>query len=188
MGKASGLQQVVLTYEDYVHFPVDGKRYEILEGEVFVTPAPKTKHQIISLNLAVILQQHVRKHKLGRVLTAPTDVILSRTNVVQPDLLFLSNERLRYLTDKNVQGTPDLMVEILSEFTQEQDRTAKMQIYARHGVKVYWLIDPDAESLEIYELDSIKRRFRHSATFHGPELLHSDLFPHLKLSLTDLWL
>ncbi|HEY5596635.1 MAG TPA: Uma2 family endonuclease [Candidatus Bipolaricaulota bacterium] len=188
MAKTTGLQQIILTYEDYVHLPDDGKRYEILEGEVFVTPAPKTKHQIISLNLAVVLQQHVRKHKLGRVLTAPTDVILSRTNVLQPDLLFLSNERLRYLSEKNVQGAPDLVVEILSEFTEDQDRTAKRQLYARYGVRVYWLIDPDAETLEAYELDPAKRSFRHNATYHGSDGVQSALFPKLKLKLQELWL
>jgi len=187
MTKVAGVQRVILTYEDYQHFPNDGKRYEILEGELFVSPAPKTKHQIVSRNLLVMLHQHVSKHKLGEVLAAPTDVILSRTNVVQPDLLFLSSERLPLLTEKNVQGAPDLIVEILSEFTEEQDRTLKMQIYARHGVKEYWLIDPERETLEVYELDQQSRAFRHRATYQREESFQPRLLPKLALKLRELW-
>lgn len=187
MAKASGLQKIVLTYEDYLHLPNDGKRYEILEGELFVSPAPKTKHQIVSVNLAAVLHQHVRQHKLGRVLAAPTDVILSRTNVVQPDLLFISSERQKILTEKNVQGAADLIVEILSEFTEEQDRTLKMQIYARYGVQHCWLIDPDRETLEAYELDPESRSFRHRSSYQGDETFRSALFPQLTLKLAELW-
>lgn len=187
MAKASGLQKIILTYDDYLHLPNDGRRYEILEGELFVSPAPKTKHQIIATNLAEALNRHVRKHTQGRVLVAPTDVVLSRTNVVQPDLLFISNQRRQILTENNVQGAPDLIVEILSEFTEEQDRTAKMQIYARHGVREYWLIEPDREVLEVYELDAESRIFHHRATYQRDEILKSTLFPKLSLTLADLW-
>jgi len=187
MAKASGLQKIVLTYEDYRHLPNDGKRYEILEGELFVSPAPKTKHQIVSVNLAAILHSHVRKHKLGRMLAAPADVVLSRTNVVQPDLLFISNPRLKILTEQNVQGAPDLIVEILSEFTEEQDRTLKMQIYARHGVREYWLIHPERETVEVYELDDKLRIFLHRATYQRDETLSSTLFPKLTIKLSTLW-
>jgi len=187
MAKVSGIQKIVLTYEDYLHLPDDGNRYEILEGELHVAPAPKTKHQIVSLNLAAILHQHVRKHKLGRVLTAPTDVVLSRTNVVQPDLIFLSNERLHLLTESNIQGAPDLIVEVLSEFTEERDRTLKMQIYARHGVKEYWIIDPDHETLEVYRLDPESRALSHQATYQRDEEFSPKLFPELKIELAELW-
>ncbi len=188
MAKTSGLQRITLTYEDYLHLlPDDGKRYEIIEGELFVTPAPITKHQIVSLNLSTILHRHVRKHKLGRVLAAPTDVILSRTNVVQPDLLFISKKRQQIITEENIQGAPDLIVEILSEFTEEQDRTLKMQVYARHGVPHYWLIDPERETLEVYELDPDSRSFRHRATYQRDKTFQPTLFPKLKLKLAELW-
>lgn len=187
MVKASGLQRIILTYEDYLRLPDDGKRYEVLEGELFVSPAPKTKHQIISGNLFAILHSHVRQRKLGRVLAAPTDVVLSRTNVVQPDLLFISNAHRKILTERNVQGGPDLVVEILSEFTEAQDRTLKMQIYARYGVQQYWLIDPDRETLEVYELDPESRSFRHRATYRRDETFQPLLFPALQLKLAELW-
>ncbi len=142
MARAVGeLQKIVLTYDDYLCLPNDGKRYEVLEGELFVSPAPRTKHQIASGNLYAVLHQHVRKHKRGRVFSAPTDVILSQTNVVQPDLLFISNERKKIITEKNIHGAPDLIVEILSETSAEQDRTAKKQIYAATASKsIGWLI------------------------------------------------
>jgi Uma2 family endonuclease len=187
MTRASGLQKIVLTYEDYLHLPNDGRRYEILEGELFVSPAPKTRHQIIATNLAETLNRQVRKHKLGRVLVAPTDVVLSRTDVAQPDLLFISSQRLKILTEQNVQGAPDLIVEILCEFTEEQDRTLKMQIYARHGVREYWLIDPDREVVEVYELDAKLRTFLHRATYQQDETMSSTLFPKLTVKLSALW-
>lgn len=186
MAKAP-VQKIVLTYEDYLHFPNDGRRYEILEGEVYVSPAPTTKHQTVVGNVFARLLEFVKRKKLGRVFVAPTDVVLSRTNVVQPDVLFLSNERLSLLTERNVQGAPDLIVEVLSEFTEEQDRTLKPQIYARHGVKEYWLIDPDRETLEQYELDPESRELRHAATYQRDETLRSKLLPGLALRLTELW-
>ncbi|GBC75866.1 hypothetical protein HRbin07_00058 [bacterium HR07] len=188
MARAVGeLQKIVLTYDDYLRLPNDGKRYEILEGEIFVSPSPATKHQIISMNLSAILHQHVRQHKLGIVLSAPTDVVLSYTNVVQPDLLFISNARKNIITEKNIQGAPDLIVEILSETSAEQDRTTKKQIYARHGVKEYWLIDPDHETVEVYKLDTKRRAFQHVATYQSDEVLQSALFPHLAITLAELW-
>jgi Uma2 family endonuclease len=179
------LQKIILTYDDYVHLPNDGRRYEILEGELFVSPSPVTKHQRISRNLLAILHQHTYQHKLGEVFSAPTDVVLSRTNVVQPDLLFVSNDRKKIITEKNIQGGPDLMVEILSETSEEQDRVAKKQIYARHGVKEYWLIDPDTETLEVYKLDTKTRAFQHTATYQSDE--EPTLFPELKIKLSALW-
>lgn len=188
MVRAAGeLQKVVLTYDDYLRLPNDGKRYEILEGEIFVSPSPVTKHQIISANLLAILHQHVRRHKLGVVLSAPTDVVLSYTNVVQPDLLFVSNARKNIITEKNIQGAPDLIVEILSETSAEQDRTAKKQIYARHGVKEYWLIDPDRETVEVYKLEPKRRVFQHIATYQRDEILQSSLFPQWEITLAELW-
>ncbi|MCS6937489.1 MAG: Uma2 family endonuclease [Candidatus Bipolaricaulota bacterium] len=188
MARAVGeLQRIVLTYEDYLRLPNDGKRYEILEGEIVVSPSPVTKHQRISRNLLAILHHHVAQHKLGEVFSAPTDVVLSRTNVVQPDLFFVSHARQKIITEKNIQGAPDLVVEILSDTSEEQDRVAKKQIYARHGVKEYWLIDPDRETLEVYKLDAKARAFKHVATYQSDETVRSTLLPNLEITLAELW-
>jgi Uma2 family endonuclease len=188
MARAVGeLQRVVLTYDDYLRLPNDGKRYEILEGEIFVSPSPVTKHQRISRNLLAILHRHVAQQKLGEVFSAPMDVVLSDINVVQPDLLFVSSARQKIITEKNIQGAPDLIVEILSETSAEQDRLTKKQIYARHGVREYWLIDPDRETVEVYRLEPKRRLFQHIATYQSDETLQSALFPSLEIKLAELW-
>src|SRR5690349_4526161 len=97
-----------LTYEAYVLFPEDGQRHEIIDGEHYVSPAPIPKHQMVSVELTSLLHSFVKPRRLGRVLTAPTDVLLSRHDVCQPDILFISNERAAILKDKNIQGAPDL--------------------------------------------------------------------------------
>lgn len=178
-------KKVVLTYDDYVHLPDDGRRYEILEGELSVTPSPVTKHQRVSRNLLIPLARFVREHHLGEVLAAPMDVILSNVSVVQPDLLFVTRERSHLITEKNIQGAPDLIVEILSPTTASMDRTAKMQLYARYGVPHYWLVDPEAEALEAYELAEgayeLKADLSASADYYPAP------FPGLVVPLKELW-
>lgn len=102
-------------------------------------------------------------------------------------MLFVSNARKKIITEKNIQGAPDLIIEILSETSAEQDRTAKKQIYARHGVKEYWLIDPDRETLEVQKLHAKTRAFRHVATYQRDEAFQSALFPNLEIKLAELW-
>jgi Uma2 family endonuclease len=136
-----------LTYEDYVLFPEDGQRHEILEGEHYVMPAPSLEHQDVVMALSVKLGLFVRERRLGRVYPAPTDVLFSRHDIAQPDLLFVSNERADILTKANVQGAPDLVIEILSDSSRRRDETLKREIYERAGVLEYWLIDPQHRSV-----------------------------------------
>src|SRR5215208_93382 len=116
-----------LTYEDYVLLPEDGQRHEILEGAHYVTPAPTTRHQVLSSRLHSLLGPWVLERDLGVLLAAPVDVLLSELDVAQPDLLFISNERAGILTAKNVQGSPDLVIEILSESTRRRDEGIKLE-------------------------------------------------------------
>jgi Uma2 family endonuclease len=118
-----------LTYEDYLLFPDDGKRHEIIEGDHHVTPAPKTQHKRVSVNLATAMASFAKEHSLGLVLTAPCDVILSGENVVQPDLLFVSTARAGIVTEDNIRGGPDLVVEIISETTRKKDEVTKRKLY-----------------------------------------------------------
>src|SRR5512145_3095023 len=106
--------KIVLTYEDYVQLPNDGKRYEILEGELAVTPAPSTKHQVTSANLFKRVSRYIDDNNLGRLLYAPIDLILEPTSVLQPDLVFISNSRQNIVTARAIEGVPDLVIEILS--------------------------------------------------------------------------
>jgi Uma2 family endonuclease len=112
---------VKLTYEDYVSFPDDGKRHELIDGEHYVTPAPLTKHQRISINLAAALHHHCQQTEAGRLFAAPTDVKLTETDIVQPDLLFIAKDRDHLITRENIQGPPDFIVEILSDSTRRRD-------------------------------------------------------------------
>lgn len=157
--------KIILTYEDYVLLPNDRNRYEILEGELSVTPAPSTKHQKVSGNLFMLLAGHVNQHNLGTVFFAPVDLILETTSVLQPDLLFVSSARRHIITDRAVEGAPDLVVEIVSPNTSRTDRVTKAQIYARHGVGAYWIVDPYQETVEIYLLEA--GGYRLAATLHG---------------------
>ena len=140
------------TYEDYRTAPPD-KRYELLDGELLLTPAPNLKHQRLQLRLGMRLAQFIGERELGELFFAPCDVVLSDTDVVQPDLLFVSRDRRHLLSGgDNVRGAPDLVVEILSPTTADRDRGYKRALYAKHGVKEYWLIDPTAETVWIHEL------------------------------------
>ncbi len=141
-----------LTYEDYLQFPDDGKRHEIIEGDHYMTPAPRTKHQKISVNLATAMASFAKQHKLGLVLTAPCDVVLSDENVVQPDLLFVATARAAIVTEDNIQGAPDLIVEILSESSRKKDEVTKRKLYERFGVQEYWIVDPELEIVKIFKL------------------------------------
>src|SRR5947209_1355320 len=138
------------TYDDFVTFPDDGQRYELIDGEVYVTPAPNTRHQDVVLRLAVLLYQHVERHGGGRVYVAPTDVVLSTTNVVEPDVLFLTDAEIAKITRPNIQGAPRLAIEVLSD--PRHDRVRKRRLYARFGVPEYWIVDPDSERVEVNRL------------------------------------
>jgi len=144
-----------LTYDDYVQFPDDGKRHEIIEGDHYMTPAPRRKHQRVSVNLATEMSSFAKRHKLGLVFTAPFDVVLSDENVVQPDLLFVSAARAAIVTEDNIQGVPDIIVEILSESTRRKDEVTKRKLYERFGVQEYWVVDPELEIVEPHGLTAV---------------------------------
>ena len=139
------------TYEDYLKTPED-KRYELIEGELLMTPAPVPKHQRISRKIEFILEKFVTEKDLGEVFDAPCDVHLDDENVVQPDILFITKNRLNIIGEKNIQGAPDLVIEILSESTAYRDLVQKKKLYARFGVKEFWIVDPGEETIEIYIL------------------------------------
>lgn len=136
-----------LTYDDYCRMP-PGKRYELIEGGLRVVPSPSTLHQKVSGRIGKALQQWAEDRTLGEVYYAPCDVVLSEHDVVQPDILFISRERLEIIKKENVQGAPDLVVEILSPGTEEWDR-AKRRLYASHGVRELWLVDPERHEIEV---------------------------------------
>jgi Uma2 family endonuclease len=142
---AEALPKMKLTYEDYCRTP-DDERWELLNGElVAMAPSPTLAHQRVAFNLAFQLRTFVDRMGIGEVFVAPLDVVLSGTNVVQPDVLFVSNERQHISTPANIRGTPDLVVEVLSPSTTSRDWRTKLDIYNEHGVREYWVADPEAQ-------------------------------------------
>ncbi len=174
-----------LTYEDYCALPDDGLRYEVIEGFLFSEPSPRRAHQQAAANLHLILGPHVREHGLGQVFIAPFDVILDRRTVVVPDLVFVARERAGIVTERAVEGAPDLIIEILSPRTARRDRVAKLNAYARRGVRHYWVVDPEARTLEAFEL--VQGAYRLEAAVGGDDALRPGLFPGLVISLPELW-
>ena len=143
---------ILLTYRDYCELPDDGRRYEIHDGELSVTPAPNPRHQRLVGALYRILHAHVRSHGLGEVFLSPLDVILSDIAIVRPDVVYLERSRAGAVSSRGIEGAATLAVEILSPWTAAIDRQRKRQLYARYGVPFYWIVDPDARSVEAQAL------------------------------------
>ena len=182
---ASGVR---LTYDDFVQFPDDGKRHELIDGEHVVTAAPNTRHQRVVTRLTGLLWSFVQRHRLGEVFVAPFDVVLSDTDVVEPDLLFVSSARAAdTLTDANMRGAPDLIVEVGSPSTRKVDETTKRRLYERYGVGEYWVVDPELDEIKVYRRAG--DRFERVALLAAEQgdVLTSPMFPGLTLSLTDVF-
>ena len=165
--------------------PEDGRRYQLIEGDLDVTPAPSATHQRVSRNLEFFLTDHIRRHRLGVILYAPIDVLLAPDTVVQPDVVFVSRERRSLVTERGIEGPPDLVVEVLSPKTRRLDRTTKMRVFARFGVRECWLVDPEAQTFEIFTLSGSAYVLVQAAS--GSETASSDLFPGLTLSLEAIF-
>jgi len=141
------------TYEDYCRLPEDGWIYEIIEGELYMSPAPKTIHQKCGGRLFAAFFNFAQQHDLGEPYYSPIDVILpGLTNPVQPDVIFIVKERLDIVKEERVEGAPDIIVEVLSPWNWFADRRKKFEIYAKAGVREYWLIDPKARTIELFTL------------------------------------
>lgn len=177
---------VCLTYDDYLLFPEDGRRHEIIEGEHYVSPAPNRKHQRILATLSREVGSFVHLRGLGEVLFAPFDVVFSDVDIVQPDLIFVASANLGILTEANAQGAPDLVVEILSESTRKRDLTTKRKLYARSGVAEYWVIDPEIETVTVFRIKGELVRSRELALETGDHL-ESPLLPGFELKLSELF-
>ena len=176
---------IKFTYEDYRNTS-DDERCELLDGEFIMAPAPNIGHQRIDTRLVSSLHTFVKERRLGEVLCPPCDVVLSNTNVVQPDLLFVSREREHILRGgDNVQGAPDLVVEILSPSTAARDKSLKRDLYAKHGVLEYWLVDPVAQTATVMTLG--EDGFETAAIYGKGQTLTSPILPDFAVNLDDLF-
>jgi Uma2 family endonuclease len=176
-----------LTYDDYALLQDDGQRHEIIDGEHYMTPSPVTAHQRAGFRLGLRLGGFVEAHGLGEVFSAPYDVVLSRHDVVQPDLLFIAKQRAGIVGAKNVQGVPDLVIEILSDRTRKLDEEIKLDLYERSGVKEYWVVDPQRRALQVFRRAGDGLRLAADLSAAGGGVVTPPLLPGFELSLVELF-
>ena len=175
--------EIKFTYEDYAHMSED-KRCELIEGEFFMTPSPITIHQRISKRIELALCKFVEGNNLGEIFHALFDIVLSDENVVQPDILFISKERSQIITEKNVQGSPDLVVEIISPATEHRDRVTKRKLYAKYDVREFWLVDPQSKTIEV--MPAGKAGFKTVHIYQRDEVLKSPLLEGIEIPLSEV--
>ena len=170
------------TIEDYLKLD-DGNRYELIEGELILVPRPRLKHQKIANRIFAALDYFVLMNNLGEV-NGDVDVFLG-DKVVAPDVLFITKERLNIAEELNVQGAPDLVVEVLSPSTVKNDKKNKGQLYFKSGVKEYWLVDPDQQLVEV--LVAGEKEWRWVGVFDHEDVLTTALLPGLEIKLADVF-
>ncbi len=177
-----------LTYEDFLLFPDDGQRHELIDGEHYVTPSPALRHQELSRRLVRSLILYQEGHPGGRLFYAPLDCVFTNLDIVEPDVLFVTDDQLHILTEKHIRGAPALVVEILSPATRKVDERTKRQLYDRVGVREYWLVDPEANAI------TVDRRAENGAFPLAAELsasrddvLTTPLLPAFGLNLSEFF-
>ena len=172
------------TYEDYLKTP-DDERYELIGGELLMTPSPVPKHQRISRKIEFMLEKFVTENDLGEVFDAPCDVHLDDENVVQPDILFISKDRLNIIGEKNIERAPDLTIEILSESTAYRDLVQKKKLYSRFGVKEFWIVIPGEEAIEVYLLKN--KTYQLYKILGEDDTLESQILKGFKMELKSIF-
>jgi Uma2 family endonuclease len=173
------------TYEDYLQLPDNGKRYEIIDGELYMSPAPTTGHQRIVGRFHLAIGNFLEENPIGEVFFAPTDVILSEIDILQPDVVFISKEKFERLARENIQGAPDLMIEVLSPGTENRDRTIKLKAYSKFGVQEYWMASEKKETGEVWRRKGKKLVFH--ALLDRTQILTTSLLPGLEIPLERIF-
>lgn len=172
------------TYADYLQTPED-VRYELINGELIMAAAPSIAHQRVLLNFAVRMSSFIEANGLGEVFIAPTDVYFSDTNVLEPDLLCISAARTHIIGETNIQGAPDLVVEITSPSTEDRDRGVKQELYALFGVLEYWRAVPLTNTVEVLRLEN--GRFVSIGVYGLGDTLTTPLLPGLAIDLSEIF-
>lgn len=173
-----------LTYNDLQQIPPDRNRYELIEGELFVSAAPNIDHQRKAGRLFRRLAEHVEQHDLGEVFIAPCDVVLDAATVLEPDIVFVSKGRRSIVKSTCIEGAPDLVVEVVSDSSRTIDRFVKRDRYAEFGVPEYWLLDPFEPRIEVLRLEAGK--YRVAGSFGPGDTLESFTFPGFRLAMSSL--
>ena len=169
------------TVENFMKLP-EGTRAELIDGDIFMSPAPRLRRQAVVGNIYALLRQHVSQAKIGCVFVAPVDVHFPSGDIVQPDILFVARHNIRVLQDW-VRGAPDLAVEVLSPENPERDLLVKRRLYAANGIREYWIVDPEAKAVEVLSLDG--DQYQPAGYFHSEDVLASPLLPSFKPRILD---
>ena len=172
-----------LTYADYAKIPEDGNRHEILGGDWYMTPAPNTDHQSVVIALGALFRNFASSTGAGRAFVAPTDVLLSIHDIVQPDVLFVVKTRTSIIEHAFIRGAPDFVVEVLSPTTASIDRGQKLALYERSGVREYWIVDPQARTVEVHDFGSPRRVMVHD----DRRAIESVSAPGLQVSVAEIF-
>ncbi len=177
------------TYNDLLEMPDDGRHYEILDGELIVNAAPNLRHQRIAGRIYTLISNYLEQHPMGEVFFAPVDVVFTQRWVVEPDVVYVSNERRSILVGPNISGAPDLTVEVLSPSNRRNDEVIKRHAYENFGVSEYWIADPDVESIKIYRLNDKNRyeRVVEISTETENATITTPLFPGLEFALAKIF-
>ena len=174
------------TYREYALLPDDGKRYEIVDGDLYVSPAPTPLHQTVSRRLQHQLMSQLEDTGRAYVFNAPIDLILDDTTTVQPDLVLVSMEQRHVISERGIEGPPSIVVEILSPSTSSNDRVLKRLAYARHQIPEYWIVDPAGGEVETYRLG--EDGYALSACLGPSDTLTSQLFEEIAIPLGPIFL
>ena len=174
----------IYTYQDYAKLP-EGAPYQLINGKLIMTPAPTIYHQRLAREIFMLLMNFVKHHRLGEMFFSPIDVYLSETETFQPDIIYVSNDRLSIIGEKKIEGPPDLIIEILSPTTAYYDLRHKKQIYEKHDVKEYWIVDPIETSVEVFE--NKNKSFELFKKYDQSGILQSPLLEGLKVSLSKVF-
>jgi Uma2 family endonuclease len=176
---------IKLTYDAYRALPETGPKYQLVDGELLMSPAPTYWHQEVSARLFWEMRRYVEQEELGKVLYSPLDVILSDEDVFQPDIVFVSTARRGIIVTEGIRGVPDLCVEVLSPSTRDLDLKTKRLIYARHGVPELWIVDPDANTFRVFRLREDPHRA--AALLRAKDTLTTRLLPGFTMKLDKLF-
>jgi Uma2 family endonuclease len=172
------------TIEDYERLP-EGAPYQLIAGELIMTPSPTPFHQSISMNLSIVLGSFIKRNKLGVLMAAPLDIYLSEEDVFQPDFIFIQADRAQGIRKDKLRIIPDLVIEVLSPSTAYYDFTRKKEMYCAHGVTEYWIVDPEAETIEIMLKHG--EIYRTEQLLHKADTLESPMFPGFSMKIEDVF-
>lgn len=176
----------VLTYDDYVALtPPDSGEFELQNGKIIQMASPSTRHQDVVVELTSQMHTHAKKHKLGKVLTAPMDTQFDKFNTFQPDILFVSAERAGIIGEKKIDGAPDLVVEVLSESNSQQEMSFKKHIYESHAVREYWVVNLRKNTVTQYT--NIEGELMPVKIHSGPDVVESQVLAGFKISVQDIF-